>query len=112
MRSRSYGFRAVPRSGRFLVECLRLLVGTGDHNVEPYFCTMALYNVATQAKVSEDFSFHLNQARELGMVASHHRGVDEATRATRALFKVATRAAGPSLSEGEVLTCRAHLVMF
>ena len=78
------------RSGRLLVECKRLTIGTSFTPAEPFFCTLALYNVISRQKVSEDFHFHLNTPITLGLVAKHHAGVEDATRAVQALFKVSS----------------------
>jgi hypothetical protein len=85
------------RTGRVLVECQRLTVGTPLAPAEPLFCTLALYNVATKRKLSEDFCFHRNSSATLALLGRHRGGaggpdagvpIAEVTRATQALFKV------------------------
>eukprot|EP00041_Stephanoeca_diplocostata_P038322 m.1498353 g.1498353 ORF g.1498353 m.1498353 type:complete len:2221 (+) comp25203_c0_seq1:290-6952(+) len=56
---------------KFTVTCEELLFrmntdsgGSGPHNVEPFFGTLALYDLRTEERISETFHFDLNSALE------------------------------------------------
>ena len=71
-----------------MIECRRLVVGANKTR-EPLFCSLALYNIVSRRKVSEDFCFHLNSPTEMALLSKHSPGpVDEASRSLQALFKV------------------------
>ena len=51
---------------KFITSCLRLHLEVGD--LEPLFCTLAVWDVHTKVKLSENFYFHLNSRHAMEML--------------------------------------------
>jgi hypothetical protein len=67
---------------RVLIEPKELKFELG--NIEPYFCILALYDIAKKLRISENFYFHLNSAETQGLLGQKIRTKE----CRKALFSV------------------------
>lgn len=54
---------------QFLIECLNLNFHFGQ--IEPFFCSLALYDLSKRAKISENFYFDKNPQALLSKLGKH-----------------------------------------
>ena len=57
-------------------------------NIEPIFATLALYDVKSKRKVSENFHFDMNNDDLRRMLESYNDKVDESTKARACIFDI------------------------
>lgn len=70
---------------RILVKCLQLKL---DLEVEPIFCSMAIYDAKEKKKLSENFYFDLNTDSIRRMLSTHIPYCDVSTQSRSAIFDV------------------------
>jgi hypothetical protein len=72
-----------PSVRRVLIEPKELKFELG--NIEPYFCTLALYDFAKKLRISENFYFHLNSLETQGLLGTQKVRTKECR---KALFSI------------------------
>jgi len=88
---------------RFLVECKSLTIGDGASifthktfvtfsrpvgHLEPFFITLALYDLGAKKKISENFHVDLNADESMDLIRGHVNGKDLLSMSKHALFQV------------------------
>ncbi len=71
---------------QFSISCVSLAFESKI--VEPFFCTLCVYDVAARHKVTEDFHFDLNEKAALEKSFGRSMVMDAISRATNALFSI------------------------
>lgn len=72
---------------QLLVEAKQLRFEFGS-DIEPFFCTLAIYDLKNQRKVTENFHFNVNPPVTAAMMSAHSKGVDAVTLSQSCIFNI------------------------